>query len=348
MTTNSEVTDYRTEFTEECSLRNRMVFKNNFGWSISREALFDSCRRAYYFHYYLSWGGWNADAPVISRKAYKLKRLVSLPLWRGQLIHYIASKILQSTRVKKRIPAEDDVINYTVESFEKQFRFSKDKKYLREPKKKRGKLNTNWLALRDHEYGIDIPAGELKKTHDECVEAVRALLSSSILEMISKTDPSEWVIEDIDFSEFAQSFQFEKATVFLKTDFIFRGCDNRFNIVDWKTYSGRSSSVKTKTGKALDQLNIYGYYAAAILGEPAENISLREVNLLDEATEQTYTTSEESIAAARVRLTKGIRKLSSVLKDNDIKKNIPLEYRYFPPNRTSKCARCNFLRICDK
>jgi len=326
-----------------------MEFKNNFGWSISRETLFDSCKRAYYFHYYLSWNGWNRNAPEISRKAFKLKRLVSLPLWRGQLVHYIATKILQSIRAKERIPAEDDVISYTVESFIKQLKFSKEKRYLYEPKKVKGKLNINWLALCDHEYGIEIPEKLLTKTRHECLEAIKTLLKSPILDRISKTDSSEWVIEDIDFSEFAQSFQFEEATIFLKTDFIFRSNDNSFNIVDWKTFSGKSHSYNKKdAGRAGDQLGIYGYYAATVLGEPIGNINMYEVNLLDAAREQTYTINSESLEKAVCRLKKGILKLASTLTDNDIKKNIPLPAQYFPPSRGNKCKFCNFRRICDE
>jgi hypothetical protein len=44
-----------------------MAFANRFGWSLSREATFDHCRRRYFFHYYLSWGGWQAGAPAIAR-----------------------------------------------------------------------------------------------------------------------------------------------------------------------------------------------------------------------------------------------------------------------------------------
>ncbi len=86
--------------------------------------MFDSCLRRYYFHYYLSWGGWERQAPRIAREAFRLKRLTSLPLWRGQLVHYIATKVLASLRAKGRIPAFEDVSRYTLERFETQLDFS--------------------------------------------------------------------------------------------------------------------------------------------------------------------------------------------------------------------------------
>ena len=115
-----------------------MALRNRFGWSISRESMFETCRRRYYFHYYLSWNGWNARAPAIAREAFKLKRLVSLPLWRGQLVHYIASKVLQSMKRKGRIPERHDVLRYMDERFEHQLAFSAGRHYLTEPKKSGG------------------------------------------------------------------------------------------------------------------------------------------------------------------------------------------------------------------
>jgi len=252
-------------------------------------------------------------------------------------------------RAKKRIPAENNVINYTVESFNKQFNFSKEKKYLHEPKKTKGKLNIDWLALRDHEYGIDIPAEDLEKTRGECLKAIKSLLKSPILEKISKTDSFKWVIEDIDFSEFAQSFQFEETTIFLKTDLMFSSNDGTFNIVDWKTFSSKHSFTdKEKSGRAGDQLGIYGYYAATILGKPIDNINMYEVNLLDEAREEIYTINEESVVKAVERIKKGIEKLASIIVDNDTYINNPLAYQYFPPNRGYRCKSCNFRMICDE
>ena len=55
--------------------------------------MLDACPRRYLFHYYVSWGGWSARAPEIVREAFKLKRLLSLPLWRGQLVHYVATMV---------------------------------------------------------------------------------------------------------------------------------------------------------------------------------------------------------------------------------------------------------------
>jgi hypothetical protein len=218
--------------------------KNRFGWSISRENKFHQCRRCYYFHYYFSWGGWQKTAPSVVREAFKLKRLVSLPLWRGQLVHYIASKFLQSLKIKGRIPAKDDVINYTMERFDNQFQFSRRKDYLNTPKKTGGRLNIDWLALRDHEYSEDIERSSLERTRWECVKSIEGLYESPLLEIIVKTNSENWEIEDLDHAQFSQSFRYHGVDVYAKTDFTFLGEDSCFNIVDWKTSHNSDNSTE--------------------------------------------------------------------------------------------------------
>ena len=330
-----------------------MTFVNEFGWSVSRESMFDSCRRRYYFHYYLSWGGWERNAPRISREAFRLKRLTSLPLWRGQLVHYVATKILASLRAKGRIPAFGDVSRYTVERFEKQFEFSRSKRYLTEPKKKGGRLNIDWLALFEHEYGIEIPPAKLRATRDECLSAVKALLESEILASIAETDPDGWAIENIDLGEFAQVFDFEGARVFAKTDFMYRGADGSFNIVDWKTFSNGGARARPERtgsdggkGAARVQLGVYGYYAASVLGEPLERIRLLEVNLLDGASVVRYSITPDDLEEFYRHIREGIAKLSSVLVGRDTTRNEAGPPELFPRVDNGLCRYCNFYRIC--
>ena len=311
--------------------------------------MFDSCLRRYYFHYYLSWGGWERQAPRIAREAFRLKRLTSLPLWRGQLVHYITTKVLASLRAKGRIPAFEDVSRYTLERFETQLEFSSSKKYLTEPKKKSGRLNIDWLALFEHEYNRPIPPEKLQKTRDECLTAMKGLLESDILTVIAGTDTDGWAIENIDMAEFAQVFDFEGAKVFAKTDFMYRGTDGSFNIVDWKTFSTKSSRWKNKDGqdgKARVQLGVYGYYAASILGEPLERIRLLEVNLLDGGATVEYSISNENLEEFYSHIHDGIDKLSSVLIKVDIARNEAGPPDLFPKTDNGLCRYCNFYRIC--
>ena len=324
-----------------------MSFPNRFGWSISRESLFDDCRRKYYFHYYLSWEGWKRTASPLRREAFKLKRLISLPLWRGQLVHYVTTKVLESMRKKGRVPPSEDVTGYVVERFQKQLDFSQRKLYLSQPKKRGGKLNIDWLALFEHEYGRELSDKKIAKTLDESVQGIECLLRSPIIAMISETDTAHWIIENIDLAEFAQVFDFEGAKVFAKTDFIFTGNDGTFNIIDWKTFRKKDDDpAEDENGKAGVQLGVYGYYAANVLGKPIEKVRLYEVNLLGTGNHIEHALDRANIDTFRTHIHDGISNLSSLLVDRDIGKNLPLPPRHFPKNMRDSCRFCNFYRIC--
>lgn len=327
-----------------------MELKNEFGWSLSRETMFDTCKRQYYFHYYLSWGGWRSSASPIKREAFKLKRLVSLSLWRGQLVHYIVSKILQSVKKRGVMPDKSRVMQYTKEHFEKQLSFSAQKRYATEPKKKRDKLNIHWLALLDHEYNRPIRKEKIEQTLQETISAINGFYSSPIIDVIRETATDDWIIEDIDVGSFSQNFFYEGAKVYVKTDFCFRGESETFNIVDWKTHSKNNRFEEEDQGgdKTKIQLGIYSYYASRVLGEPPDMIRLFEVNLLNGGKVNEYRVDEASIPVFEEHIRNGISKLSSVLVDEDIERNIPLSVEFFPEIESPICERCNFYRICKE
>jgi hypothetical protein len=319
-----------------------MSFENRFGFSLSRESIFDSCRRRYYFHYYLSWGGWEQGAPSVVREAFRLKRLVSLPLWRGQLIHYVTSKVLQSMKAKGRIPERDKVEEYILERFRKQLGFSSAGRYRTEPKKHRGKLVVDWLALFEHEYERPLRSDRLDQTKEECLRAIEGLYESPLLVEIEDTDPDGWEIEDLDRAEFSQHFSFEGVTVYAKTDLIYRGNDGTCNIVDWKTYR----APQDERADAGVQLGIYGYFALMVKEVPLESIRLYEVNLLDEGRVKRHSIGEAEIERSTDHIRRGISKLSSVLVDGDVARNEARAPEQFPKIENGSCRFCNFYRIC--
>jgi hypothetical protein len=60
---------------------------NDFSWSRSRDGVFSECKRRYYYHYYGSWGGWDASAAEEVRRLYVLKQLASRQMWAGRVVH---------------------------------------------------------------------------------------------------------------------------------------------------------------------------------------------------------------------------------------------------------------------
>jgi hypothetical protein len=65
------------------------VLTNDFTWSKSRHEKFQDCRRAYYLHYYGSWGGWEDQAPADTRQLWVLKKLANRFNWAGNVVHAV-------------------------------------------------------------------------------------------------------------------------------------------------------------------------------------------------------------------------------------------------------------------
>ena len=88
-----------------------MLLKNSFSWSFSRYNLFRYCERAYFYHYYGSWNGWDTYAPMDAKEAFKLKHLISKELWlniilKKSLLNTINSKSFSKTNFAAKFKYE--------------------------------------------------------------------------------------------------------------------------------------------------------------------------------------------------------------------------------------------------
>ncbi len=71
------------------------TFRNEFSWSASRDRLFRSCPRAYYYNYYAYWNGWSYKADAKTKLIYRLKKLQSTALWAGSIVHDVIQDFLE-------------------------------------------------------------------------------------------------------------------------------------------------------------------------------------------------------------------------------------------------------------
>ena len=68
----------------------RAKLTNDLVWSHSRAKLFRGCKRAYWFTYYGSWGGWDTQSHPRTRALYVEKKLTARPMWIGTVVHRVA------------------------------------------------------------------------------------------------------------------------------------------------------------------------------------------------------------------------------------------------------------------
>src|ERR1700694_2311111 len=79
------------------------ILTNDFSWSKSRDDKFQQCLRAYYLHYYKSWGGWDEEAPAEARGLYLLKKLSNRFSWAGAVGHEAICHVLIGIRFGRNI-----------------------------------------------------------------------------------------------------------------------------------------------------------------------------------------------------------------------------------------------------
>ena len=298
---------------------------NTFSWSKSRAEEFQECRRKYFYDRYASWGGWNKNAPPEARLAYVLKNLKNRWAWKGETVHHVVEQVLKSLRAGEFLDPAAAEANLT-EIMRRDYRSSKAKKYLEEPKKS--------LGLFEHEYERQISDAVWKTIHDEAASAIRHFFGSALYRDLGQDDKKNWlVIEDL------EEFEFAGAKIYVKLDFA-RQKDGMIEIYDWKT--GKEEK------EVSIQIGAYAIYAMQKWKVPLEKIkafllylstpspAVKEQKLTASLIEETERGMLESIEAMRTLLADPVR-------------NVPKARELFEFTKNERmCQNCNFLKMCEK
>jgi CRISPR/Cas system-associated exonuclease Cas4 (RecB family) len=298
-------------------------FKNEFSWSISRDRIFQTCPRQYYFNYYGYWGGWETDAPARTRQIYILKQLQSRFMWAGAKVHDCINHTLTNLQRGISVLDVDQIIDITLNQMREDFRSSREKRYLARPKT---------CALFEHEYEAGISNDEWKRVADSMQLCLRNFYGSETFEML-KTLPRQMWLEVEDFS----SFNLDNTKIWAVLDCSFRTDDGGITIIDWKT--GRTMSQDVSM-----QLACYAMYAMEKWGVDPENVKLIEYNLMANQGME-FNVSGAEIENTKTYIVGSIADMQSLLVDVD--ENVPKEESAFLKMQDEGTrANCNFRKVC--
>jgi PD-(D/E)XK nuclease superfamily protein len=294
---------------------------NDFSWSKSRDGVFQDCKRKYYYHYYGSWGGWDAGVSAEVRRLYVLKQLASRQMWAGRIVHDAIEMVLHTFRDGRSVPV-DGFIRDVIDRMRVEWRSSRDGRYRDNPKT---------CALFEHEYAIDIrpEAWQALKTNVET--CLRHFFTLPLLARIRDTPPEHWSIE-----HWSRSFEFEGTPMWIAPDFGFWDAANRLVLVDWKT--GGADPEATAF-----QLGCYALYAAEVLGVPPGNVDLIECNLREPLV-TTHAWDDARLAAIREQLRLSIRSMKAYLADPA--GNVAAMADFERTEELRICRWCNFRSVC--
>jgi CRISPR/Cas system-associated exonuclease Cas4 (RecB family) len=299
------------------------TFKNEFSWSISRDRIFQTCPRQYYFNYYGYWGGWETGAPERTRQIYILKQLQNRYMWAGAKVHDCINHTLTNLQRGISVLDVDQIVDITLNQMREEFRSSREKRYLTHPKT---------CALFEHEYEVPISDADWKKTADNMELCLRNFYTSETFSMLKELPKQMWLgVEDF------SSFHLNNTKIWAVLDCSFRNDDAGITIIDWKTGRSMSNNVSM-------QLSCYAMYAMEKWGVDPEKVKLIEYNLLANQG------SEFNVSATEIKNTKAyiagsIADMQSLLVD--IAENLPKGEDSFQKVEDERIrGGCNFRKIC--
>jgi hypothetical protein len=304
--------------------------QNEFSWSKSRHEKFKDCRRAYYFAYYGSWGGWEAKPGSVVRELYVLKKLSSRWQWAGSTVHAALKRALARARGTGELPALERVLEDTRARARGEWASSRDKSYWREA--------SRIVGLVEHEYGEAVPDADWKRLYDQVVEgSLRAFYASPVLEEIRRTPRERWLtVDELD------AWAFEGTKIWVAVDFAYRDADGRVHVLDWKTGKER--------GVDHVQVGIYALYAKQKWGVPTDAVVGGLVYLVGNGVPAGERVSVAADDAALEACTAAMRGSIATMKAalEDPARNVAREEAFPRLEEREPCRRCPFRRPCGR
>jgi CRISPR/Cas system-associated exonuclease Cas4 (RecB family) len=304
--------------------------KNELTWSYSRLRMFSACRRQYYYHYYLKWGGWDRKAPAVNQTAYRLSKMKSMPILVGEIVHGVIEEILQRYRRNGVTMTVEEALAAATLRWQRALDSSRKEEW--QNNNKATCLMEDYYEFPDRDRRIELCTLQI-------AECLRNFYESRTWASLQKSRPENWIAQDGD--------PFQKAMIdgvpmFGRPDLAYKphnpdGTVSACRIFDWKTGRPREADVV--------QVRYYALFAQDVWHFPIESIRARLVYLYPDVIENQPDITVEAIDDARNVIKLSFADMQSVL--HDVATNTPLSIKHFPvTQQTWRCRHCVFAEIC--
>jgi len=305
--------------------------QNEFSWSKSRHEKFVECRRAYYFAYYGSWGGWEAPTGTPTRELYVLKKLSSRWQWAGSVVHATLKQMLSRGRATGDFLPLEQVLDRTRRRARAEWAGSRDKSYWREA--------SRIVGLVEHEYGEVVAGDDWRRLYEGVIDgSLRAFYASDTFDAIRRTPRERWLtVDELD------AWDFEGTKIWVAVDFAYRDEHGRVHILDWKTGQAR--------GVDHTQVGIYALYAQRKWGVAVDGVLGGLVYLVGggqaKAGERVSVAADPAaLDACQGEMRASIGEMKSALADPARNLAVIEAFPQLPAREA--CRRCPFRRPCGR
>jgi hypothetical protein len=287
----------------------RFDFTPILGWSVSRFDLFNLCKRQYYYNYYAKY-----DKEFPRSKIDKLKKMTSIPLEIGNLVHDVIKTLLE------RLQTSDSEINH-----EKFYDYAKRKTEQYCNQKEFSEIYYNEID----QLNID----EIFTKVEICLKNILNSKRFNWLFTEALKFKSNWIIEPPGYGE----TRINELKAYCKVDFLFPFDDSMY-IMDWKT--GKADDEKHNK-----QLIGYSTWASFHFGQEPEKIVPILAYLNPEYKETEIRVNEFDIQEFSSKVKDETEEMYSFCVD--VEENIPKEKDNFSKTPFSKiCDYCNYRELC--
>ena len=297
-------------------------FKNEFSWSKTRDEVFKTCPRQYWFAYYGYWNGWLEDAAERTRQIYVLKNLKNRYAWAGEKVHECIQRSLNNIRRGIRVLPVDEIVSITLDQMRAEFRSSRAKNYWKNPKS---------CGLFEHEYELTVSDDQWKEIADNVEVCLRNFYASDIYDGLKSHPKDRW----LEVEEFS-SFQLDNTRIHLVIDCAIREGEDVY-IYDWKTGKSLSEDLSV-------QLCCYALYAMEEWHITPELVKVIEYNLAFDKSNW-FSVTQGQVEDMEGYIKGSIKDMQSLL--FDVENNIPMEEERFSKVEDERISlRCNFRKVC--
>ncbi|WP_353572680.1 PD-(D/E)XK nuclease family protein [Candidatus Albibeggiatoa sp. nov. BB20] len=290
----------------------RFKYSPILGWSVSRYEVFQTCKRRYFYNYYAKY-----DSEFTREQIDFLKKLTTVPLEVGNIVHDIHKKLLE--RLQKTTQTLDS------KRFD-EYIYKLTKEYCE---------NKTFAEIYYHQQ-TQIKINEIYEQVRFCVQ--NFLQSERFHWLFDKAiaRSSEWLVEPDGYGE----TRINDLKAYCKVDFLFPVGDDDCYILDWKT-------GKPDKAKHAKQLAGYATWASYHFDAKPENIKSLVCYLSPEYTEVPVTVTEADIIhfAEQVK----IETEEMYQHCTFVQENIPtIKSTFTLTENTKLCEYCNFRELCGR
>lgn len=272
---------------------------------------------------------WHNAKDPDRREAYILSQLRSLEEWQGHLVHLAIEKRFVPSLQQGTPLSRATLMRETRALAREQWQFSERGDY-----KKEGVTKTDadeeFLALREHEYGIPIGEAEFNAVIEKIEKCYDFLYSHETL--LSFLQRGTW-----HSTEPMLIFHVDGVPVVARLDLVMGYSDSKLCIIDWKIGESLTSDYS-------NQLRLYAY--AALQKWPryrVKDITLVEANLLQGKLSK-HKVDEDELLKIEDFIYSSISEIKALTNGGSYEDQNLEDYAYAKSPRS--CEFCKFERLC--